>query len=194
MDIFWSAFIPLFVAMDVFGAVPIFLGMMGGVEKARRKRITLQAVATAFGISLLFLVAGRTIFRLLRITADDFRIGGGAVLLVLAISDLLFSKKTARDLDESAGVVPLGTPLIIGPAALTTILMLMDHHGAAWTLLSLGINLSLVWLAFTFATPLARLFRPAGLKALSKVVNIFLAAIAVMMIRLGITGLIGFRP
>ena len=71
MDVFWSAFIPLFVAIDVFGAVPIFLGMMGGVEKARRKKITLQAVATAFGISLLFLVAGRTIFRLLRITADD---------------------------------------------------------------------------------------------------------------------------
>lgn len=194
MDVFWSAFIPLFVAIDVFGAVPIFLGMMGGVEKARRKKITLQAVATAFGISLLFLVAGRTIFRLLRITADDFRIGGGLVLLVLAISDLLFSKKTSRDLDDSAGVVPLGTPLIIGPAALTTILMLMDHHGGPWTLLSLGINLSLVWLAFTFATPLARLFRPAGLKALSKVVNIFLAAIAVMMIRLGVTGLIGLRP
>ena len=194
MDVFWSAFIPLFVAIDVFGAVPIFLGMMGGVEKARRKKITLQAVATAFGISLLFLVAGRTIFRLLRITAHDFRIGGGLVLLVLAISDLLFSKKTSRDLDDSAGVVPLGTPLIIGPAALTTILMLMDHHGGPWTLLSLGINLSLVWLAFTFATPLARLFRPAGLKALSKVVNIFLAAIAVMMIRLGITGLIGLRP
>ena len=194
MDVFWSAFIPLFVAIDVFGALPIFLGMMGGVEKARRKKITLQAVATAFGISLLFLVAGRTIFRLLRITADDFRIGGGLVLLVLAISDLLFSKKTSRDLDDSAGVVPLGTPLIIGPAALTTILMLMDHHGGPWTLLSLGINLSLVWLAFTFATPLARLFRPAGLKALSKVVNIFLAAIAVMMIRLGITGLIGLQP
>ncbi|MBP9698960.1 MAG: MarC family protein [Elusimicrobia bacterium] len=86
MDIFWSVFIPLFVAIDVFGALPIFLGMMGGVEKVRRKKITLQAVATAFGISLLFLVAGRTIFRLLRITADDFRIGGGLVLLVLAIS------------------------------------------------------------------------------------------------------------
>lgn len=193
METFWSVFIPLFVAIDVFGAVPIFLGMMGGVEKARRKKITFQAVATAFGISLLFLVAGRTIFRLLRITADDFRIGGGLVLLVLAISDLLFSKKTTRDLDDTAGVVPLGTPLIIGPAALTTILMLMDHHGGTWTLLSLAINLALVWLAFTFANPLARLFRPAGLKALSKVVNIFLAAIAVMMIRLGITGLIGFH-
>lgn len=193
MENFWGVFIPLFVAIDVFGAVPIFLGMMGGVEKARRKKITVQAVATAFGISILFLIAGRTIFRLLRITADDFRIGGGLVILVLAISDLLFSKKTTRDLDESAGVVPLGTPLIIGPAALTTILMLMDHHGGTWTLLSLVINLSLVWLAFTFATPLARLFRPAGLKALSKVVNIFLAAIAVMMIRLGITGLISLH-
>jgi multiple antibiotic resistance protein len=190
MDIFWSVFIPLFVAIDVFGAVPIFLGMMEGVERSRRRKITLQAVVTAFGISLVFLVAGRTIFRLLRITADDFRIGGGLVLLVLAISDLLFSKKTTRDLDDTAGVVPLGTPLIIGPAALTTILVLMDHHGGTWTLLSLGINLSLVWLAFTFAMPLAHLFSAAGLKALSKVVNIFLAAIAVMMIRLGITGMI----
>jgi multiple antibiotic resistance protein len=193
MESFWSVFIPLFVAIDVFGAVPIFLGMMGGVERSRRRKITLQAVATAFGISLLFLVAGRTIFGLLGITDDDFRIGGGLLLLVLAISDLLFSKKATRDLDDTAGVVPLGTPLIIGPAALTTILMLMDRHGGTWTLLSLGVNLSLVWLAFTFATPLARLFSAAGLKALSKVVNIFLAAIAVMMIRLGIAGLISLH-
>lgn len=190
MENFWNVFIPLFVAIDVFGAVPIFLGMMGGVERSRRRKITLQAVVTAFGISLVFMVSGRTIFRLLGITADDFRIGGGLVLLVLAISDLLFSKKTQRDLNETAGVVPLGTPLIIGPAALTTILILMDRHGGAGTLLSLAVNLLLVWLAFTFSTPLARLFRPAGLKALSKVVHIFLAAIAIMMIRLGITGLV----
>jgi multiple antibiotic resistance protein len=155
--------------------------------------IILQAIATAFVISLIFLGAGRTIFRLLGITADDFRIGGGLVLLVLAISELLFSKKTQRDMSETAGVVPLGTPLIIGPAALTTILILMDRYGGAWTLTSMGVNLFLVWLAFNFSTPLARVFRPAGLKALSKVVHILLAAIAIMMIRLGIIGLIGLH-
>jgi multiple antibiotic resistance protein len=193
MEMFWGVFIPLFVAIDIFGMVPIFLAMMGGIERSRRKKITFQALLTALGVSVLFLIAGRTIFRLLGITADDFRIGGGLVLLVLAVSDLVFSKKTGRDLDENAGVVPLGTPLIIGPAALTTILMLMDHHGGTWTLLSLGLNLILVWLALTFATPLARFFHPAGLKALSKVVHIFLAAIAVMMIRLGITGVISLH-
>ncbi len=193
MENFWSVFIPLFVAIDVFGAVPIFLGMMEGVERSRRRKITLQAVITAFGISLVFMVSGRTIFRLLGITADDFRIGGGLVLLVLAISELLFSKETQRDLNETAGVVPLGTPLIIGPAALTTILILMDRHGGVGTLLSLAVNLLFVWLAFNFSTPLAQLFSAAGLKALSKVVHIFLAAIAIMMIRLGITGLVQFQ-
>jgi multiple antibiotic resistance protein len=191
MQTFWGVFIPLFVAIDVFGAVLIFIGMMGGMEKTRRAKVTFRAVLTALGISALFLLAGHKIFQLLGITADDFRIGGGLVLLVLAIADLLFSQKTQKDKSDTAGVVPLGTPLIIGPAALTTILMLSDHYGAPWTLLSLVVNLLIVWLAFTYATPLSRRVSPGGLKALSKVVHIFLAAIGVMMIRLGITGLTG---
>lgn len=188
MELFLSVFIPLFVAIDVFGAVPIFIAMMEGVERPQRQKIIFQAVATAFGVSILFLVAGKAIFNLLGITADDFRIGGGLVLLVLAITDLLFSKKTRRDIDESAGIVPLGTPLIIGPAALTTILILSDKHGAGWTMFSLGVNLSLVGIAFVFAYPMVTIVPSAWLKALSKVVNIFLAAIAVMMIRIGIMG------
>lgn len=191
MTTFWGVFIPLFVAIDVFGAVLIYLSMMGGMEKSRRVKVTFRALLTAMGISALFLLAGHSIFRLLGITADDFRIGGGLVLLVLAIADLLFSQKTQRDRSETAGVVPLGTPLIIGPAALTTILMLSDHFGTLWTMLSLGVNLLIVWLAFTYATPLTRWASPGGLKALSKVVHIFLAAIGVMMIRLGIMGLAG---
>ncbi len=190
VEIFWRVFIPLFVAIDVFGSLPVYLTMMEGVPVPRRRRIITQAAVTAFGISVVFLFAGKAIFRLLGITADDFRIGGGVVLLVLAVNDLLFSERARRHLGETVGVVPLGTPLIIGPAALTTILMLSDRFGGQWTLASLLCNLFVVWIAFRYASALARGFSTAGLKALSKVVALFLAAIAVMMIRLGVLGIL----
>lgn len=70
MQTFWGVFIPLFVAIDVFGAVLIFMGMMGGMEKSRRAKVTFRALLTAFGVAGLFLLAGQSIFRLLGITAD----------------------------------------------------------------------------------------------------------------------------
>jgi multiple antibiotic resistance protein len=85
----------------------------------------------------------------------------------------------------------LGTPLIIGPAALTTILILLDRHGASWTLASLLANLAVVWIVFAYAAIVSRFLGTAGLKALSKVISLFLAAIAIMMIRLGLSGIVG---
>ena len=192
METFWRAFLPLFVAVDVFGAVPVFLSLMSGVPDRRRRKIVTQAVATALGISVVFLFAGKGLFNILGITADDFRIGGGLVLLVLAVTDLLFPERIRRGPGESTvGVVPLGTPLIIGPAALTTILILLDRHGASWTLASLLANLAVVWIVFAYAAIVSRFLGTAGLKALSKVISLFLAAIAIMMIRLGLSGIVG---
>ncbi len=187
METFLLAFIPLFVAIDVIGVLPIFVSLTEGLDVHRRKVLVIEATVTAFIVSLVFLAAGKLLFSFLGITESDFRVGGGIVLLVFAVSDLLFSKDRKRDQETSAGVVPIGIPLIMGPAALTTIIILVDSHGYFWTILSIMVNMAIVWFVFDHSTRISKVLGPAGSRAIGKVVSLFLAGIAVMMIRNGIT-------
>jgi multiple antibiotic resistance protein len=183
---FLLAFIPLFVAIDVFGVLPLFVSLTEGLSDHDRKKLTLEATATAFVISLVFLATGKLLFSFLGITESDFRVGGGIVLLVLAVNDLLFSKERKRDPEATVGVVPIGIPLIMGPAALTTIIILVDSYGYGWTIASLLVNILIVLAVFSQARSIARVLGKAGSRAVGKVVALFLAGIAVMMIRSGI--------
>ncbi len=193
---FLLCFIPLFVAIDVLSIVPIFIGLTEPVSEGDRRRLVTSATFTALAISLLFLLAGQMIFRFLGITENDFRIGGGIVLLVLSITDLLFGSHYNRDRGPDGnsvttlGVVPLGIPLIMGPTALTTVLILVESHGMWLTSASLITNLGIVWVTFRHARKIVALIGPGGAAALSKISSLFLAAIAVMMIRIGITGIL----
>ncbi len=187
METFFLAFIPLFVAIDVFGVLPLFVALTGGLEERRRRLLTLEATATALAVSLVFLAAGKLLFSFLGITESDFRVGGGIVLLVLAVNDLLFSKERKREPDATIGVVPIGIPLIMGPAALTTIIISVNSYGYGWTIASLVANMAIVFLVFAQAHRIARVMGDAGSRAVAKVFALFLAGIAVMMIRSGIT-------
>lgn len=201
METFLLGFIPLFVAIDVFGVLPLYVGFTEGMDDRARRKLTTQATLTAFLISLLFLFAGKLLFSFLGITEADFRVGGGVVLLVLAVSDLVSSIDTVRlpSVDtsgslspghETVGVVPIGIPLIMGPAALTTILVLVDTYGYAVTVGSLLANLLLVWVVFASAGTITRVMGRAGSRAVSRVAALFLAGIAVMMIRSGIQSML----
>lgn len=91
-------------------------------------------------------------------------------------------------LAEDFGVVPLGMPLIAGPASITTLILLAQTLGFAVSLTALVVNLILVVLAFAYSESLARLISTTGLRAISKIISMLLAAIAVSMIRKGWTG------
>ena len=188
---FFQVFIPLFVAIDVFGVLPLFVGLTETMDERARRRLVREATLTAFTISILFLVAGKLVFGFLGIRESDFRVGGGIVLLVLAVHDLLFSEATERRPDTLVGVVPIGIPLIMGPAALTTIILTVDSFGYLWAVLSLVANMLLVWLVFARAGTIARRLGRAGSRAVAKVVSLFLTGIAVMMIRSGIEAMLG---
>ncbi len=186
---------PLFVAIDALSIVPIFLTFTSGVSDAHKKRLITSATFTALSISVLFLFIVKFIIQFLGITENDFRIGGGIVLLVLSVTDLLFGAQDSSDRippnsGNSLGVVPLGIPLIVGPTALTTVLILVDSYGYAPTLIALLANLLVVWLVFRNARFLLALIGEGGSKALAKITSLFLAAIAVMMIRIGLTNIL----
>jgi len=181
------AFIPLFVAIDILGLLPIFLSMTDGMDEPRRRRLISQATFTALAVGIGFLFAGKALFHFMGITVNDFRIGGGIVLLVLSVRDLIFPSDDSRVAGGDVGIVPIGIPLIIGPAVLTTILILVDTYGYIATIVALAMNLAIVWTAFRKSHIILRLLGASGAKGFAKISSLFLAAIAVMMIRLGVS-------
>lgn len=184
---FLQAFIPLFVAIDPIGLAALFLGLGQGVLPQQRQRIARQATLTAGLVALLFLFLGSSIFKALGITPSDFQIAGGSILFILAARDLMHSAAEPEKLPVDFGVVPLGMPLIAGPAMITTLLLLTDTVGVRITLAGLVANLILVVLAFAFSDQLGRAIGTTGLRAISKIISMLLAAIAVAMIRHGLS-------
>jgi len=186
-------FIPLFVAFDTIGLVPIFISLTKGMEQTDRKRILRQSVITATAITLVFLIIGKGIFIILGITIPDFQIAGGLILLVIAIIDIVQTAKGYMEspISPTVGVVPIGTPIIAGPAVLTTLIMLNDIYGFSATVLSLLVNLTIIYLIFSWADRILKFLGEGGARATSKVVSLLLAAIAVMMIRIGLKGVVG---
>ena len=184
------AFIPLFVAIDVPGVIPSFIGLTQGMNLKAKRRLIIEATMTAGAVALIFLVLGKVIFRFLGITENDFRIGGGIVLLVLSVSDLLFSRETKREEGQSVGVVPIGIPLIMGPAALTSIIIIVDSYGYWISMISLLVNLFIVWLTFRHSDFLIKIMGKSGSQAFAKVASLFMVAIAVMMIRVGMQNIL----
>lgn len=187
---FIMAFIPLFVAIDVPGLVPLFLSLTDGMTLKSKRHLIVQATLTAGAVALVFLVLGKVIFRFLGITEDDFRIGGGIVLLVLAVTELLFSNEEKRAPNASVGVVPIGIPLIMGPAALTSIIIVVDAYGYWISMLSLALNLFIVWITFRYSDVVIRIMGEGGARAFAKVASLFMVAIAVMMIRVGVQNIL----
>jgi multiple antibiotic resistance protein len=183
---FVQAFIPMFVAIDPIGLAAIFLGLGQGVAPAQRQRIARQATLTGGGVALLFLFLGASMFQALGISVTDFQIAGGLILFILAARDLMHSAAEPEKLPDDFGVVPLGMPLIAGPALIATLLLLAQTHGLGITLAALGANLVLIVLAFTYSDRLGRLIGAMGMRAISKIISMLLAAIAVAMIRQGL--------
>jgi multiple antibiotic resistance protein len=187
---FVLAFIPLFVAMDAAGTVPFYISLTNTLDRRAKRKVIVQSLTTAAALGIVFLFAGNRLLIFLGITLEDFKIGGGIVLLVLAVLDLIQVELTKRDINKTMGVVPLGTPLIVGPAVLTSLLIQDGLHGTLTTVLAFLANLTIVMGAFFAAGPLTRILGESGTRAISKITALLLAAYAVMLIRSGVETLL----
>ncbi len=178
-------FIPLFVAMDTFGVLPIYMSITVELTDNEKRKVVRYSIISALAICLVFIAVGEAVFSILGITVNDFKIAGGLLLLVLAIIELVKENehhKKAHDI----GIVPIGVPLLVGPAVLTTLIVLVDHYGITPTLISLVLNLIVAYIVFSGARIIIKLIGKNGIIAISKIVALLLAAIAVMMIRIGL--------
>jgi multiple antibiotic resistance protein len=183
------AVIPMFFAMDPVGILPIFIGLTQGMPKKAKDRIILNSLVTAAAVATGFIFLGQAIFKFLGITMADFMIAGGIILFSLSILDLT-GHSGGRDKIEDVGAVPIGTPLIVGPAVLTMALMLMTQNGPFPTLAAVFINISIVGVLFVFSGHIIKVVGENGSRAMSKVMSLLLAAIGVMMVRKGIIEII----
>ena len=191
LDAFLLCFIPLFVAIDPVGLLPIFASVTLGKSPAERRSLVLKAVPVALIIGVSFYLLGPHLLRFMNIRLSDLQIAGGILLFLFAMLDLVLpGKPSIQESADPVGIVPLATPLICGPAVLTLGLVLVQQHGLPLALAALTANL-LILMAVLLCTDVVLRFVPMpAMKAMSKVVMLLLAAIGVSLVRAGVVAAI----
>lgn len=183
-------FIPIFVALDAVGILPIFIGMTRKQKKDERRRIVRLSMLTAFILTAIFTILGKAIFRFMGITVFDFMVAGGVILFILAILDVMGARHAHDDDSGAMGIVPLGTPMVAGPALITTCVLMANEYGILATLISLTLNIVVAAIIFSYGQLLTKFLGESGSAALSKITSLLLASIAVMMVRRGVLSMV----
>lgn len=186
------SFIPLFVSMDPVGIIPMYISLTNGLSRSEKTGVVKDSILTTLILGVIFVFGGKVIFKFLGISSSDFAIAGGLLLFSFSVLDLLReeSPETKRRPTASLGVFPIGTPMVVGPAVLTTLIILVDTQGYVSTLIAFGLNLIILGMVLLKADTILLLLREGGTRAFVKIMSILLAAIGIMMVRRGIMQLI----
>ncbi len=187
---FILTFVPLFIVIDAVGNLPFVISMSEGKSRRERRKMIHIATVTAAIVGLVFLFFGQFILKVMGIPVGSFAIAGGIILLVLSIKYMMTGQMMEVIKEEMVAIVPIGTPLVVGPATITTLLLLASQFPLYIVLLSFSLNLLIIWIVFLSSNQIVRLLGQGGLKAVSRVFSLLLAAIAVSMIIQGL-GLVG---
>ncbi len=182
------ALIPLFVAIDIFGVLPIYLDFVKDTDLTEEKKIRKNSLITAFSVGLGFLLLGKSLFAVMGISIFDFEMAGGILLLIISINNLLSEKPKLISSSDKAdlGVVPIGVPLIVGPGVLTTLLIISGIYGYIVVTIAFILNLLIVYIVLKNTRIILRYLGKTGSNAAGKLAALLLAAYAVMMMRVGI--------
>jgi multiple antibiotic resistance protein len=185
-DSFIFTFVPLFIVIDAIGNLPFVISASEGMLKPERRKMINIIVITAAVVGLIFLFLGQLILNVMDISFGSFAIAGGLILLALSVrymitGQMVESSKEAKK-EEMVAVVPIGTPLTVGPATITTLLLLVKQYPLYWVLISFALNLFIVWIVCMLGNWIASFLGQGGIKAVSRVFSLLLAAIAVSMV------------
>jgi multiple antibiotic resistance protein len=183
---FILTFVPLFIVIDALGNLPFIVSLSEGMSTHERRKMIHIATMTAAIVGLAFLFFGKFILSVMGISVGSFAIAGGLVLLVLSIKYMTTGRMVEIIKEDMVAVVPIGTPLTVGPATITTLLLLATQFRLYIVLLSFALNLVIVWIVSLMSNQIVRFMGQGGLKAWSRVFSLLLAAIAVSMIIRGL--------
>lgn len=191
---FGHTFVSIFVALDIVGTLPMFVGLTHTLPRNKKIEIVNTSMLVALVVALVFVFVGDSVFRYLGISLPDFKIAGGLVLMLVALADLLGGPEAVKRGSGSTGVVPIAVPLITGPGVITALVLQINSVGYMVTILGLLTNYLLAWVVLRNSERVTRLIGRDGTVIISKVAALLLAAIAVAMIRTGIFGAITAFP
>jgi multiple antibiotic resistance protein len=200
MPWWWSdftlAFVPLFIAIDALSLPPIIISLSEGLTVRERRKVVHVANLTALLVGLAFLFFGQLILKLMGISVGAFAIAGGTILLVQSIRNITVGRMMDADKEEMIAVVPIGTPLLAGPATITTLLLLTSQLALSIVLGAFVANVILAWIICLASYRILKVMGQGGLRATSRVFSLLLAAIAVSMILRGLamSGIIPALP
>jgi MarC family membrane protein len=185
-----KAAILLFLVMDPIGNIPFFLSALKSVDQKRRRKVIIRELCIALGILVFFLFLGEYVLALLQIEEPSLSIAGGIILFLIAIKMIFPSSKDAHDsgCQGEPFIVPLAVPLVAGPSALATVLLLSTRetsHIPGWL-----VALTAAWIAsaviLLFSDRFSRILGPRVLTAVEKLMGMLLTAVAVQMFMTGI--------
>ena len=196
-----TAFITLFVIVDPIGLAPMFVALTQGQTTAQRRRIAVTSCLVGAGLLTAFGLLGDAVLGFAGISMPAFRIAGG-ILLFLTALDMLFERRSKRREDQSRAneddpsVFPLAIPLIAGPGAIATMILLTNQNDGDWTwvLTVHAVMFSVLLLTFFFfllATPIERALGPVGINVVTRLLGMLLAALSVQFVLDGLRA-VGF--
>lgn len=187
---FLSAFVLLLLVLDPFGSLPIYITVLGGVAPERRRRVALREVVIAFAVLLVFMVAGQGFLHLMRLSERSLEVAGGVILLIIAMR-MIFSGGEgvyAADAQREPFIFPLAVPLLAGPSAMATVLLLASRQPerlASWVG-ALTLAMAVSGAVLLSAERLRRLLGASMVSALEKLMGLVLTAVAVEMVLAGL--------
>jgi multiple antibiotic resistance protein len=186
---FVMTFVPLFIVIDALGNLPFLITAGQDMDRRQRRKMVNYAVLTATVVGLVFLFLGQFILNVMNIKVAEFAIAGGIVLMVLSIRYMITGHMVTVVKEEMVAVVPIGTPLTVGPATIATLLLLAGNFPLYMVLISFALNMVVTWVIFFLSQKIAGFMGQGGLIAVSRVFALLLAAIAVSMVISGLKSL-----
>ena len=181
------AFIALFIIVDPFGNIPIFVGLTENINDAQRKKTYNTAILVGFALLLVFAFTGQGILSLFGLSIYSFEVAGGILLLIIAIRILISGFHESTESPESLGAVPIAIPLLVGPGAITTTIFNLQAYGIIITISAVVVVLALTWVILRFINGFYKILGKTGAIVIARVMALLIAAIAVQYILTGVT-------
>ena len=194
----------IFFLVDPFAAIPSFLAITQHADPARRKRMARKGALTCFIVLTSFAVAGQLIFRMFGITLPAFEIAGGLILLLIGL-DMLEARRSPTQethgdtveaaAKEDAGIVPLGIPMLAGPGAISSVMVLVGQVPTLWgwqmgaILGAIAFTALVTYLVLAAAARVRQFLGETGIRILVRIMGLLLVALAMQYFVNGITDL-----
>ncbi len=199
----WSEYIKFFIVLfsivDAIGATPVFINLTKNLDRQKSRRSAQIAALTLFVVLIVTLILGETILNFFGISIASFRVGGGILLLLMAIammhakmSSVKHTQEEAHDKEDSdtVAVVPVGLPLLAGPGAISTVIVYADRYQSLFHYCILGVSILMVsiltWLILRGSFYISGILGKTGINIVTRIMGLIIAAIAVEFIANGL--------